>query len=336
MKNTLLSVAATATATAMVVALALGVASPAAAAGSSIQLGSYAVSGNHTIDALGGLGLEASAVTYARDRQSLFIVGDEGLGVVELSLTGQTLSTMSFSGWPSTSTNNDAEGLAYLGNGLLVVAEERLQDAFLFGYQAGGSVNLAQAPSINFGPTVGNVGLEGISVDPRDGTWFVVKQDNPAQLRGGQGSFSLGGGSFTETVSFTGASSLFGLNSLSDVATLAAVDSLAGGAAADHLLVLSLDSRRLIELDRLGNTISSLDLTGITNQAIEGVTVDERGMIYLVAEDSGTANSRLFVLSPVPEPATWAMLACGLVAVVGAAASSRGAQRRARRSFRGG
>jgi uncharacterized protein YjiK len=291
----------------------------AAAAATSIQLGSYAVSGNYTIDALGGLGLEASAVTYARDRQSLFIVGDEGLGVVEISLTGQTLSTMSFSGWPAASTNRDAEGLAYLGNGLLVVAEERLQDAFLFSYQAGGSVNLANAPSVNFGPTVGNVGIEGLSVDPRDGTWFVVKQDNPVQLRGGLASFSLGGGSFTETVSFSGTSALFGLDSLSDVATLAPVNSLAGGPAADHLLLLSLDSRRLVELDRLGNTISSLNLASITNQAIEGVTVDERGFIYLVAEDSGTPNSRLIVLSPVPEPGTWALMACGLLALAGAA-----------------
>lgn len=299
-------------------ALALA-AGAAGAAASSINLGSYAVSGNYTIDTLGGLGLEASAVTYARDRQSLFIVGDEGLGVVEISLTGQTLSTMSFSGWPAASTNRDAEGLAYLGNGLLVVAEERLQDAFLFGYQAGGSVNLANAPSVNFGPTVGNVGIEGLSVDPRDGTWFIVKQDNPVQLRGGLASFSLGGGSFTETVSFSGATSLFGLDSLSDVATLAPVNSLAGGPAAEHLLLLSLDSRRLIEIDRQGNTISSLNLSGITNQAIEGVTVDERGFIYLVAEDSGTPNSRLIVLSPVPEPGTWALMACGLLALAGVA-----------------
>ena len=109
------------------------------------------------------------------------------------------------------------------------------------------------------------------------------------------------------------------MNNLSDVATLAPVNSLAGGVAADHLLVLSLDSRRLVEIDRLGNTISSLDLSGITSQAIEGVTVDERGNIYLVAEDSGTANSCLLVLSQVPEPGTWALMACGLLALAGVA-----------------
>jgi uncharacterized protein YjiK len=300
-------------------ALSLAAAGPAAAQSTSIRLGGYVLTGNYSIDVLGGLGLEASAVTYARDRQSLFIVGDEGLGVVELSLTGQTLSSMRFSAWPTASTNNDAEGLAYLGDGLLVVAEERLQDAFSFSYQAGGSVNLANAPSVSFGSTVGNVGIEGIAFDPRDSSVFVVKQDNPVQLRGGVASFSLGGGSFVETLSFNGATSLFGLNSLSDVASLGGVNALAGSAAANNLLLLSLDSRRLIEIDRAGNTLSSLDLSGLTAQAIEGVTIDEAGVIYLVAEDSGTPNSRLLVLSPVPEPGTWALMAAGLLAI-GAAA----------------
>lgn len=98
---------------------------------SSINLSNYQVTGNYALDTLGGMGLEASAVTYARDRGSLFFVGDEGLGVVEISRTGQTLSTMTFSGgsnlgWPTTSTNRDAEGLTYLGGGVLAVAEERL------------------------------------------------------------------------------------------------------------------------------------------------------------------------------------------------------------------
>jgi uncharacterized protein YjiK len=288
----------------------------------SIGLAGYTLTGNYTLDTLGGIGLEASAVTFARDRGTLFFVGDEGQGVVEISLTGATVGSMRFSAWPAASSNNDAEGLAYLGNGQLVVAEERLQDAFLFSYSAGGSVNLALASSVDLGLTVGNVGIEGIAIDPRDNMLFAVKQDNPAQLRGGMASFSVGGGSFSESISFSGTTALFGLNSLSDIATLGGVDALTGSAAANNLLVLSLDSRRLIEIDRLGNTLSSLDLASLTPQAIEGVTIDHQGIIYLVAEDSGTPNSRLLVLSPIPEPGTYALMLAGLAAV-GAAARRR-------------
>ncbi|HEX2011625.1 MAG TPA: SdiA-regulated domain-containing protein [Roseateles sp.] len=296
-------------------ALAGAAAFSSASAAGFLNLGNYQAGANYALDTLGGLGLEASAVSYARDRGSLFVVGDEGLGVTEISLTGQTLSTMRFSGWPAASSNHDAEGLAYLGNGQLVVVEERLQDAYRFSYVAGGSVNLANAPSVSFGANAGNLGTEGISYDPRNGGSFVtVKQDNPQALLAGGLSFAQGGGVSTMAALFD-ADAKLGLASLSDVATLAGVDALAGTAAADHLLVLSLESRRLVEIDRSGNTLSSFDLSGLTSQAIEGVTIDEKGVIYLVAEDSGTPNSRLFTLTPmapVPEPATLALMLAGL------------------------
>lgn len=286
-----------------------------AAGTGSINLGSYQLGGNYKLDALGGMGLEASAVTYARDRGSLFFVGDEGLGVVEISLAGKTLSSMSFSAWPVASSNHDAEGLAYLGNGQLVVVEERLQDAYRFNYVAGGGVNLANTPSVSFGGNAGNLGTEGISYDPRNGGSFVtVKQDNPQAVLAGGLTFAIGGGVSTMSPLFD-ADAKLGLASLSDVQTLAGVDALAGQSAADNLLILSLDSHRLVEIDRSGRTLSSFDLSGITSQAIEGVTIDEKGVIYLVAEDSGTGNSRLFVLNPtapVPEPASVALMLVGL------------------------
>src|SRR3990167_7825907 len=96
MKSLFTSLAAAAT-------LALLAAAPAQAQ-SSLNLGNYQLTGNHTIASLNGLGLEASAVTYARDRGTLFIVGDEGLGVVELSLTGQTVGTMAFN-WANTGSS---------------------------------------------------------------------------------------------------------------------------------------------------------------------------------------------------------------------------------------
>lgn len=289
------------------------------ASAQSLGLSNYRFSGNHALDTLGGMGLEASAVTFARDRGSLFFVGDEGLGIVEISLTGATLGSMAFD-WAGTgSTNNDAEGLAYVGNGQFVLVDERPQRAYLFGYQAGGTVALGTTPYAtisNYTPS--NIGIEGISYDARDGSFVTVKQDNdanpargPQEVRAGQLTFAQGGGSTSIPVLFD--AGLLGLASLSDVQTLSSVDRFLGTAVADNLLILSLDSRMLVEATRTGQVVSSLDISGITNQAIEGVTIDNLGNIYLVAEDSGTPNSRLFVLTtPVPEPETWAMMAAGL------------------------
>jgi hypothetical protein len=130
------------------------------------------------------------------------------------------------------------------------------------------------------------------------------------EVRGGTLSFAAGGGTSTMAPLFD--ANLLGLASLSDVQTLSPVDVLAGTAAADNLLILSLDSQRLVETNRSGTVLSSFDLSGITTQAIEGVTVDQFGRIYLVAEDTGQPNSMLFVLTPVPEPETYAMLLAGL------------------------
>ncbi|MDP1541282.1 MAG: SdiA-regulated domain-containing protein, partial [Moraxellaceae bacterium] len=142
--------------------IAIAAASSAQAyAANSINLGSYAVSGIYSLDILnassGGIsGLEASAVTYARDRGTLFFVGDEGTGVIETSLTGQTIGYMNFD-WSGTgSTKHDTEGLTYLGGGVLVSGEERLQDAYRFNYTAGGTVNLVNSFVSMSNTAVGN------------------------------------------------------------------------------------------------------------------------------------------------------------------------------------
>ena len=270
-------------------------------------------------------GLEASAVTYARDRGSLFFVGDEGTGVIEVSLTGQTLGAMAFN-WAGTgSTNMDSEGLTYLGAGTFVVAEERLQNLYSFSYTAGGTAAFGTAPFVSVGPTIGNVGIEGVSYDPRNGNFVTAKQDNPAEL----GIFSsltfsaVPAPDVVPTTLFSGATALFGLLSLSDVQTLAVVDALLGTPAADNILVLSLDSRMLIEINRSGQILSSLSLASILpRNGIEGLTVDQNGTIYLVAEQDQLAGappgaqSQLIVMTAVPEPATLAMVLGGLGSLV--------------------
>ena len=293
-------------------------------AADSINLGNYQVSGIYALDALNGAGggisgLEASAVAYARDRGTLFFVGDEGTGVVEISRTGQKLGHMSFD-WSNTgSTKHDTEGLTYLGGGVLVVGEERLQDAYRFSYVANGSAALASSFVSISNANVGNSGMEGISYDPRNGSFVTIKQENPQNILAGTLTFASSGGVSTMTPLFDPA--LMGLATLSDVQTLSPVDALAGTAAADNLLILSLGSQKLIEVDRKGNVKSIFDLANVLpHNAIEGVTVDEKGTIYLVAEQiqdgsnlDPNPKSQLIVLTaPVPEPETYAMMLAGL------------------------
>ncbi|HAJ70953.1 MAG TPA: PEP-CTERM sorting domain-containing protein [Methylophilaceae bacterium] len=302
----------------------------------TIDLSTYTVSTTHALDIFNGTtgplsGLEASAVTYAADRNSLFFVGDEGTGVIEVSLTGQTLGYMYFD-WTGTGSNkHDTEGLTYLGNGELVVGEERLQDAYKFTYSNGGTATLANNFVSISNTSVGNNGMEGISYDPRNGTFVSVKQISPEDILAGSLTFSAATGGLPATLPSNGVSptgggvstmttlfnpSSLGLASLSDVQTLGILGS-------DDLLILSLDSRKLVTADRSGNVKSSFDLSNVLpHNAIEGVTVDSLGNIYLVAEQiqdgsnlplDPNPKSQLIVLTAaVPEADTYAMLLAGL------------------------
>lgn len=314
----------------------------------SLNLANYSVNGIYSLDALNGVnggisGLEASAVVYAQDRGTLFFVGDEGTGVVEISKTGQTIGHMDFNWTGTGSTKHDTEGLTYMGNGVLVVGEERLQDAYKFSYVANGSATLASSFVSISNTSVGNNGMEGISYDARNGGSFVtIKQVSPEDILAGNLTFAAATGGLPGTLPSNGQSptgggtstmtnlfnpSLMGLASLSDVQTLSGVGKLVGTNAADNLLVLSLDSHKLVEVTRSGVIKSSLDLASISelsyvvaHNGIEGVTIDDKGTIYLVAEQeqdgivsADLARSRLIVLTaPVPEPESYAMMLAGL------------------------
>src|SRR5262249_26819178 len=66
------------------------------------------------------------------------------------------------------------------------------------------------------------------------------------------------------------------------------------GPDASHMLILSQESGKIVNIDRSGNVSSSLTIVSdpgnplsVPDQTDEGVTMDEEGMLYVVNENGG-------------------------------------------------
>ena len=199
------------------------------AAVAALDLGNYRETGRYALPE--GVASEASAVAWNPDRNSLFVLGDEGKFIAEVSTTGALLGTMSLSGF------DDTEGLTYVGNARFVITEERSQVAYLLTYAPGGSVARGSLPWVSVGPRLKskrNSGIEGISYDPTTGNFVLVKEKDPQAVYTAQLTFATGGAGGTAKVAslFTPA---LGVADLADVQVLAGV-MLPGSADARNLL----------------------------------------------------------------------------------------------------
>ena len=277
---------------------------------------------------------EASAVTWNRSTNTLFIVGDGGRYIQQVGLTGTVINAMALplATGPSRAgvEFDDPEGLAWIGGNTFVMTEERSRTVVRFDYAAGTTLQRAGTSTVTLGTTVGNTGLEGVTYDAPSNSYILVNQ--AAGSGAAQNIFQTSitfagtGGSATNGSSTTvNATSLFapanlGYTDLSDVFALSNIAAFAGSASG-NLLVLT-NAGGLKEVTRTGVVVSQLTLPSGTSQ-IEGITMDDRGYIYLVSDNGDFGNSQiassLFVYAPVPEPGTSVLLLAGLAAV-GAAA----------------
>ena len=246
----------------------------------SLNLANYELCATHALPSVAAA--EASAVTYDWDTDTLFVLGDEGDALVEVSLTGELLGEMTLTGF------DDTEGLTYVGEGTFVIVEERLQDVYLIEYIAGGSADRSSLPSVSLGDTVGNIGLEGISFDPVGGTYVTVKEKSPQGVFQAELDWSVPAGSMTSLFS-----PRLGVLDISDVAVLTTVPSLVGTSDEDNLLLYSQESAILLEVTPSGTVLSSFSFSGIAADA-EGVTIGPDGTIYVVGE-----TPALYVLCPL-------------------------------------
>jgi uncharacterized protein YjiK len=267
------------------------------------------------------LAQEVSAITYNVDTDTLFVVGDGGTSIVQVSKTGQLINSMTLAAGtsPQGTTFYDPEGLTYVGGGKFALVEERDRQVVLFTYAPGTTLTRANTQTVKLGTTIGNIGIEGISYDPQTGGFIAVKEITPEGIFQTNINFAAGtatNGSAT-TVNST---DLFdpaklNLSDFADVFALSNLTDLNGTADSSHLLVLSQEAGKIVEVDRAGNIFSTLTIAtdagnplSIADQQHEGLTMDKNGILYVTSENGGgdIDHPQLWVYAPstaTPPPA---------------------------------
>jgi uncharacterized protein YjiK len=259
------------------------------------------------------LAQEASAITYDWDTDTLFVVGDGGTSVVQVSKTGQLIDSMTLAqgSSPQGTEFYDTEGIAYVGSGEFILLEERYRQANLFTYVAGDTLQADDVQTVKLGTTIGNTGLEGVTWDPSTSGFVFVKEKDPqsiflTSINFNAGSASNGSPSSTSSTDlFTPA--LAGLLDFSDVFALSNLPSLFGQADFSHLLVISQESGQIINVDRTGTVHSRLTIVAdpgsplsVPDMTMEGVSMDSDGVLYVANENGGgdADHPQLWVYAP--------------------------------------
>jgi len=265
------------------------------------------------------LAQEVSAVTYNWDTGTLFVLGDGGTAIVQVSTTGQLIDTMTLAAGssPQGTAFYDPEGLAYVGGGKFVMVEERDRQAVQFTYDAGTTLTRAAAQTVQLGTSVGNVGLEGLTYDPETDGFIFAKETTPQGVFQSDIDFDAGTASNGSPSTVT-PTPLFdpdplGLGDLADLYALSNVAAFDGTARSSHILLLSQASGQIVEVDRAGNLFSTLTILSdpgnplsVPDQQHEGLAMGPDGTIYVVSENGGGSfdNPQLWVYAPSSLPNT--------------------------------
>ncbi|MEJ6485594.1 SdiA-regulated domain-containing protein [Nostoc punctiforme UO1] len=262
------------------------------------------------------LAQEVSSVTYNWDTDTLFVVGDGSTSIVQVSKTGQLIDSMTLApgNSPQGTDFYDTEGLTYIGGGKFVLIEERDRQANLFTYVPNTTLTKNDVQTVKLGTTVGNIGIEGISYDPLTSGFIAVKETQPEGIF--QTGIDFAAGTATNGSPTTENSiNLFdpakaNLLDFADIFALSNLSSLSGPDSS-HLLVLSQESGKIVNIDRSGNIYSSLTIVSdpgnplsIPDQQHEGLTMDNNGYLYIVSENGGgdINHPQLWVYAPSSVP----------------------------------
>ncbi|WP_236444886.1 SdiA-regulated domain-containing protein [Pseudomonas syringae] len=226
-----------------------------------------------------GLQDDVSGLSYDPDRKSLFTVTNQNPELVELSLDGRVLRRIPLVGF------GDAEAVEYISPGTYVISDERrLRLIQIHVDDNTKSLDAAQAEQLTLGITAsGNKGYEGLAYDSVGKRLFVARERDPVQIIEVRG-FPKTNTEAPGNLQVISNSKRDGRLSVRDLSSLQ-FDETSG-----HLLALSDESKRILELDTSGHPIGSGSLAkeamGLSKDVpqAEGMAMDAEGALYLVSE----------------------------------------------------
>lgn len=220
---------------------------------------------------------QTSGLSWSPLSNTLFTVTGRVPKLVELSLDGEVLREVELRGF------SDPEGVEVLSDGRIAIIDERRAQLTAFYLPLDAQfIDGDSLASIDLGRSrASNKGFEGVAWDARNQRMLLAKERSPFGL------FSLPFPSVAQDAEVPVAE-LLELPStqifMRDFSSLA-VDQRTG-----HVLVLSDESRMLLELDEQGQPVSFISLAmgfnGLTRsiKQAEGVAMDAHGTIYIVSE----------------------------------------------------
>lgn len=225
--------------------------------------------------------LNLSGIAYDYDRDRLLgITNGSPMQILELNRDGDLLATYPLIGF------EDTEGIAYIGGGRIVIADERKQQLDVVTLpDTPGPIHVEQAQFLAIGVNLSdhNKGFEGVTYDAANDRIFAVKERDPRQLYSVTGMLASIGGPLQ--IRIKDLTSWVDRSVFSSDLSEGYYDPKTG-----HLLLLSEESSNVTELDEKGNFVSILSLRKQagdlkkTMLGAEGMTMDADGELYIVCE----------------------------------------------------
>jgi uncharacterized protein YjiK len=220
-----------------------------------------------------------SGLSYDDERDQIWAVVNNPEQLLRLSPDGELLGRYPLSGF------EDVEGVTYLGDGVLLLAEERQHSLVAVKVpDQPGALFREDGRALTLGIGLGgNQGFEGLGYDRAGDRLFLVKEHSPRKLYEIHGLKSSLAGNFNLNI--------IDRQDWIDQTTFATdLSSVHYDERTGHLVLLSDESQLLIELDTEGKLISFRSLlsgfAGLADSVpqAEGVTFDDRGNLYLASE----------------------------------------------------